>query len=156
MARLIICYNKSYVKMKRFTIEICLEPLEVEGKTIYTAWIKGEKHQGVVVQADSEGECLKELGVSLMCMENMNAAMGQAPTRIFQPGIDKFKGSWVEPSKKQMDEESPERYWAGTYLVEHNANRSKQFAVYVPKWTTKETVRERVARFFKKLIATSK
>ena len=48
------------------TIEIQI--LEFD-KGEYTAWIKGDDYKGIVVQAESIGECLKELSISLKVLE---------------------------------------------------------------------------------------
>jgi hypothetical protein len=49
------------------TIIIHLEYFEDLSK--YVAWIEGDEYKGVVLEADSLGECIKELGISLKVLE---------------------------------------------------------------------------------------
>lgn len=53
------------VKEPKYIIEVQILKFE-EG---YTAWIKGDEYKGIVVQAESLDECLKELSISLKVLE---------------------------------------------------------------------------------------
>jgi len=45
------------------------EKISGDSKPGYIAWIKGDDYKGVVVESESIGECVKELGISLIVLE---------------------------------------------------------------------------------------
>jgi hypothetical protein len=59
-------------------IEITIQAYE----KVYIAWIKGADYMGIVVEATSIGECITELGISLVSLEKYRKNLKTQPGKV--------------------------------------------------------------------------